>query len=338
MTVSRIVCLAVALFSMGAPDLYAVQVSYSVDEVGGSGLIIGDDPIELNERVEADLGTYQFTGSIRPDRVGLIGVRSGFRAAVSRFIPGFSPEPGGGGPIGGGGGEAPDSDTGVGGPGDFPSTEWTRVTIGTRAAGTYQTLADINGLGDTDVGYVSFNWAVTGTSSLFLDATGPGDATVIDALSVATIRPTEDLLIPDTFIHAPSAQDGNFISDVSAANLQFESFMVPFDFTQLGEGETPQIDVDFEFIVETRLEITNNNDLGNFEALFDADFANTATLTSVTVLDANEEPIEGASVVDSVTQASLVAATVPEPSSLLFLTSIGCAAGLRRTRCAANAR
>jgi hypothetical protein len=114
--------------------------------------------------------------------------------------------------------------------------------------------------------------------------------------------------------------------------------MVPFDFTQLGEGETPQIDVDFEFIVETRLEITNNNDLGNFEALFDADFANTATLTSVTVLDANEEPIEGASVVDSVTQASLVAATVPEPSSLLFLTSIGCAAGLRRTRCAANAR
>ena len=130
----RIGFLTVAAIVSICQSVHAIQVSYSVDEVGGSGFIEGGAPTELNERVELDLGTYQFSGSVLPDRVGLIGVRSGFRAAVSRAVPGFTPEPGGG--SGGGGGETlPDSETGGGGPGDFPSTEWDRVTIDTRAAG-----------------------------------------------------------------------------------------------------------------------------------------------------------------------------------------------------------
>ncbi len=319
-----------AIVSMGQSVL-AIQVSYSLNEVGGSGIIKGGDATELNERLEADIGTYQFSGSVLPDRTGLIGVRSGFRAAVSRFIPGFSPEPGSGGLIDVGG-EAPDSDTGLGGPFEEPFTEWSRVTIDTLAAGTYQTVADINGLSATnDVGFVQFDWVVSGTSNLFLDATGPGDVTVNDALSLATIRPTGDLSIPDTFLHDRSS-DGDFINDLSSANLEIDSFLVPFDFTQLDVGETPQIAVDFELAVATRLDITNDNNLGNFEALFDADFDNTATLINVTVLDVSENAIIGASVTDSFTGTSLVASSVPEPSSLALVALIGCVGSIRRRR------
>ncbi len=315
-------------------NAHAIQVSYSLNEVGGSGSITGGNPVALNERVEADLGTYQFSGSVLPDRVGLIGVSSGFRAAVSRYVPGFSPEPGGGLPGGGGGGEPSDGDTGLGGgggPGDFPSTQWTQLTIDTSAAGTYQTFADINGLSATnEVGFVQFDWVVTGTSNLYFDAIGLGDVTVNDALSVAILRVTGDLGAPDTFIHTPSTSD--FISDLESANLQVDSFLVPFDFTQLDEGETPQIGVDFEFAVETRLDVTNNDGLGNFEALFDANFSNTATLTDVTVLDANLNEIIGATVTDSFTGGSLVASSVPEPSSLALVMLVGCAGSIRRRR------
>ena len=306
------VCLGffvVATIFLATSNAHAIQISYSLNEAGGSGLIVGGDPTELNERVEADIGTYQFSGSVLPDRTGLIGVRSGFRSAVSRFVEGFSAESSGGDSGGGGGETLPDSETGGGGPGDIPSTEWTQVTIDTRAAGTFQTLADINNLGDTSIGFVRFDWVVTGTSNIFLDATGPGDVTVDDAVSVAILRETGDLAVPDSFIHEPTP--GDFINDLTSANLQVESFFLPYDFTQLDVGETAQIDVDFEFVVETRLDITNNNDLGNFEALFDADFSNTATLTNVTVLDNNRREILGASVVDSFTGTGLVALGCP---------------------------
>ena len=320
---------AAAIF-LATSNAHAAQVSYSLNEAGGSGIITDSNPTELNQRVEADLGTYQFSGSVLPDRVGRIGVRSGFRAAVSRFVEGFSPEPGGG-PVGGGGETLPDSDTGGGGPGDIPSTEWTRVTIDTRAAGTFQTLADINGLSDVnEVGFVQFDWVVTGTSNIFLDATGFGDVTVNDAVSVAILRETGDLAFPDSFIHEPTP--GDFINDLTSANLQVGSFFLEVDTLQLDAGETPQIDVDFEFAVETRLNITNNNDLGNFEALFDADFSNTATLTNVTVLDTNRNAIIGASVVDSSTGTSLVASSVPEPSAAIVLLLAGCAGVLGRRR------
>ena len=323
---------AVAAIFLATSNAHAIQVSYSFNEAGGSGLIVGGAPTELNERVEADLGTYQFSGSVLPDRVGLIGVRSGFRAAVSRFVEGFSAESFGGGSAGGGGEALPDSETGGGGPTDIPSTQWTNVTIDTRAAGTFQTLADINGLSATnDVGFVQFDWVVTGTSNLFLDATGFGDVTVNDALSVATLRATDDLAIPDSFIHDPSP-GSDFINDLASANLRVESFLLPYDFTQLDAGETPQIGVDFEFAVETRLDITNNNDLGNFEALFDANFANTATLTNVTVLDSDQNAIFGASVVDSFTGTSLVASSVPEPSCAMACLLAGFVGSLGRRR------
>jgi len=121
-------------------------------------------------------------------------------------------------------------------------------------------------------------------------------------------------------------------TDTSVANLRVDSILVPFDFTQLAPGETPQIEVDFELEVATRLDITNNNDLGTFEALFNADFSNTATLLNVTVLDGALQPIENAFVVDSSTGQSIVASSVPEPSSMVVLMLLGCAGSFRRTR------
>ena len=197
--------------------------------------------------------------------------------------------------------------------------------------GTFQTLADITGLSDVnEVGFVRFDWVVTGTSNIYLDATGPGDVTVVDAVSVAILRETGDLAVPDSFIHEPTP--GDFIDDLTSANLQVGSFFLEVDTLQLDAGETPQIDVDFEFAVETRLNITNDNDLGNFEALFDADFSNTATLANVTVLDNDRREIIGASVVDSVTRRSLVASGVPEPSAAILLLLAGCAGVIGRRR------
>ena len=102
----------------------------------------------------------------------------------------------------------------------------------------------------------------------------------------------------------------------------------------MDQSDVPNVEypVDFELAVETRLNITNNNGLGNFEALFDANFSNTATLSAVTVLDSNQQLISGASVVVAGTNQSLVASSVPEPSSLVVLMLVGCAGGLRRRR------
>ena len=217
-----------------------------------------------------------------------------------------------------------------------PVTTWDRITIDTRAVGQFQTLAEVNGLSSTNsTGFVQFDWVVDGISNLFLDATGFGDVTIEEASTIATLGVTGDLTIPDLFIHSPGAS-ASLISDVSLANLRVDSFLVPYDFNQLNDGINPLIDVDFELAVQTRLNITNNDNLGNFEALFDADFSNTATLSSVTVLDSNGDPISGASVVVAGTTQSLVG--VPEPSSLVVLMLVGCAGSTRRRRHVTDAR
>ena len=116
-----------------------------------------------------------------------------------------------------------------------------------------------------------------------------------------------------------------------------DSFLVPYDINQLSDGEIPLINVDFELEVATRLNITNDltafgERLGTFEALFDADFSNTATLTTVTVLDSGGVELPGASVFVAGTTQSLVASSVPEPSSLVVLMLAGCAGSIRRRR------
>ena len=307
----------------------ADQISYDLNEVGGSGTLSGMAANFMNEKVYADIGTYQFSGSVNPSQTGLIGVRSGFRAAVSRHIPGFTPEPGGG-PIGGGGPEADDGDTGIGdAPGDFPTTDWSRVTIETRASASRSGFAEINGLSATnDVGYVRFDWAVTGTSSLSLESL---QVSVQDAVSVAILREGGNQSTPDSFAHF--APTGPSFNDLALANLQAESFLVPVDVLQLSAGGVPLIEYDFELAVETRLDVTNVGNLGNFEALFDADFSNTATLFNVTVLDSTGAPIPDAYVTDSVTGQSIVASSVPEPSAGLILILSGCVGFLRRRRC-----
>jgi hypothetical protein len=201
----------------------------------------------------------------------------------------------------------------------------------------FSTKAEINGLSPTNnVGFVRFDWVITGVSSLFLD-TGDGEfgtgVTVSDASSLATIVAlTEPESFSDSSLHSPVRGVNGSTEDLNVVNLQAESFLVPYDFQQLAEGEIPTLDVAFEFSASTSLDITNDNDLGSFEALFDADFSNTATLASVTVLDSNELEIPDTSVVDAVTGSSLVASTVPEPSPLMLVALVGCAGSIRRRR------
>ena len=121
----------------------------------------------------------------------------------------------------------------------------------------------------------------------------------------------------------------------SAQQIDFKYKPAPVDNPLKGlVPETPLFQVDFEFGVAARLNVTNDNTLGNFEALFNADFLNTATLESVTVFDDAGEVIPGASLVDSVSGQSIVAATVPEPSAAIFLLLAGCAGSIRRRRVA----
>lgn len=334
-TVLRMGYFTFAMLLMVVQSASADQVTYSLNEQGGSGNISGGAPTVLNETVLADIGTYQFTGSVNPAQTGLIGVSSGFRAAVSRDVPGFTPDVSGGDPFVDGGQE-PDSNTGGGPPGDFPSTQWTRITIETRAAAVFQTDAQINGLSPTNnVGYIKFDWLVTGTSSLSLNADGFGSIAVNDARSVATIRESGNLSVPDSFIHDPTPGSNGAINDLALGVLQPESFLLPYDVTQLSPGEIPLFEVDFEFAVETRLDVSNVDDLGNFEALFDANFSNTATLTNVSVLDSSGVLIPGASLTDVNTGLSLVASSVPEPSTAVVLVLAGCVTAIRRRRCEA---
>jgi len=307
------------------PNAHALQVSYTLSEQGDVDIdTSGSNATALDVNVPGDQGDYRFFGSVVPDRVGLIGVSSGFQAAVNRVVPGVTPAQTSGGSTGGGG------------PGFDPVTTWDRITIDTIAAGTFQTLAEVNGLSSSNsTGFVQFDWVVTGVSSLFLDAgdgTLFGNVTVEEAASVARLGVTGDLSIPDAIVHSPTPGNNGLISDVMSADLQVNSFLVPYDFNQLNDRQNPLVNVDFELAVSTRLNITNDDNLGNFEALFDANFSNTATLTNVTVLDSNQNPILGASVVDAGTGQSIVASSVPEPSSLVMIVLIGCAGGVRRKR------
>ncbi len=312
--------LTFALVSLMLSNAYAIQVTYTINEIGGVGETSGGDLIQLDTGpFSFGEGTYQFTGSVLPDRVGLIGVSTGFRAAANRVVDGFAPIPGPApapapGP-GGGGGEPDDGDPGIGDGGFGPVTLWDRITVDTRVAETFEREAEILGLSPTNsTGFIQFDWVITGISNIFVDGIGLGDVTINEALTIARVGITGDPVIPDGFAHDPPAAN-SFISDLTASNVRVDSFQLPYDISSLAPGERPLFPVDFELFVETRLDITNNNGLGNFEALFDADFSNTATLVSVTVLDANLNVIPGASLVDSVTGGSLVAGTVVEEVS-----------------------
>ena len=79
---------------MVAQSANALQVSYSFSEMGDvtvSGS--GSDATSLNVNVPGDQGDYRFTGSVVPDRVGLIGVSTGFQAAVNRIVDGVTRTP-----------------------------------------------------------------------------------------------------------------------------------------------------------------------------------------------------------------------------------------------------
>lgn len=343
----RIGFLTVVALFMVVPSAHAIQLTYNLDEQGGDGMFSGiltsdgSTRIDQDETIETSQGTYQFTGSILPNRTGLIGVSSGFRAAVGRAVPGFTPETSSG-VNNGSSGEAPDSDTGDFGPFEEPFTDWTRVTIDTSATGTFEVEAVIDGLSVDEVnnvGFVRFDWVVSGISELFLDATGFGNVTIEEAVSAATLRSSATEIFPDGFIHDPTPESSSFLNDVLSDNLEVDSFLVPVDLNQVDDLGNLVFDVDFELAVSTRLNITNDLvdgvRLGNFEALFNADFSNTATLTNVVVLeDDGLTPIGNASVVDRVSGGSLVASSVPEPTSLVVLMLVGYAGGIRRRRVA----
>jgi len=118
---------------------------------------------------------------------------------------------------------------------------------------------------------------------------------------------------------------------VLGSMVQQLSFLIPYDTSGLQPGDVPQIEVDFQLVIDANLEVTNATEFGGgFTADFDADFSNTATLTNVTVLDDSQVPIAGASVVDSFTGQGLVA--VPEPSTAIMLIMAGCVGAAHRRR------
>ncbi len=324
----RIELFAVAILFMVMSNAHAVQVNYKIEQRGISGDLNFSEtsPDFIDDTIETDISKYRVTGSVKPDRVGLIGVRTGFTAAVAKELEGFTSD-GGGLPEGGQDSDENTSDTGGG-----EMFGWDRVSIATSAVGSFTTRADINGLDDyKGVGFVRFDWVIDGISSIFVDADqGFGDFEVTDAITIAKLDSGVDIF--DSFAHAPTPGPDDSISDSEPAVLQQESFLLRYDTNQLASGEVPQLDVDFEFTVESRLNVTNTEG-GAFVGIFDADFSNTATLSNVTVLGSDGVTvIETASVVDSFTGQSLVASSVPEPSTLVMLVLAGCAGTIRRRR------
>ena len=322
---------AVAILFMVMSNAHAVQVDYTIEQRGTSGNLDFSEtsPDFIDDTIETDISKYRVTGSVKPDRVGLIGVRTGFTAAVAKELEGFTAD---GGFLPDGGEATDDIPVDPGGGSMFG---WDRVSIDTSAVGSFTTRADINGLTEfNNVGYVRFDWVITGISSILVDADqGFGDFDVTDAVTIAKLDSGVDIF--DSFAHAPTPGPDDSINDSEPAVLRQESFLLPYDTNQLAPGEVPQIDVDFVFTVESRLNVTNTEG-GGFVGIFDADFSNTATLTSVTVFDDNDNILEAASVVDSFTGQSLVASSVPEPSTLVMLVLAGCAGSIRRRRRVTN--
>lgn len=330
----------VAAIFLATSNAHAVQVTYRVEQTGISGDFtfgVGESqPAFLNQFISTEVSNYQLTGSVNPDRAGLIGVSSGFSADTFQESPLDFPTSGiDGGFVDNGDfvddGRLPDSDFGPPG-GDAQPFGWNRIEVDTRAVGSFQTIAQINGLTDfNDIGFVEFEWAVTGSSSIFVDVVQEaGDVTVVEAGSLATLTPALLTQTPDSFIHLPTIGADGSINDTRPSVLEAETFTLPFDQIQLDDGEIPLIAVDFELSVETRFLATSNNQAGVFTSIFDANFSNTATLTRVTVLDNEGAPITRAEVVDRATGLSLVA--VPEPSAAIVLLLAGSTYAIRRRR------
>ena len=113
------------------------------------------DALELTETAETPISRFEFTGSVEPERVGLIGVSTGFTAIVATpsgdFVPGAN------------------VDTLEFQPGEAPFI-WDNVAINTSATGSFRTSAQINGWGDfNNIGLVQFDWVITGISSIDVD-------------------------------------------------------------------------------------------------------------------------------------------------------------------------
>ena len=337
--VLRIGFLTVAALLMLVTNVHAVQVSYSFNETGGAGLFSGSEATFLDQALITDAGDYQFTGSVEPERVGLIGVRTGFVADVRRVNvtsppplpceseedPCFSPPP-------------------------TIETLWDRVQIETRAAARYGTTAIVNTVDDFNGnGFIQFDWRITGTSSIQLGGQElvstldprfvPGHVGVsgINATTLATIGFVEESEVgsdslPDAFLHDPVIGERQTI-DFRSASLGLESILVPIDLT-----DSNVVDVNFEFAVSTSLDVTRTSEFASILAIHDADFSNTATLESVTVFEeddfGNLVEVNGATVTDAITGQSLVASTVPEPSTAVILILAGCAGSIRRRRVA----
>ena len=143
--VLRIGRFTLAILLLVVPHANADEVTFDLNEGGptagglasGSGVLLPDGSTVLNQVVDNRLGTYQFTGNVRPARTGLIGVSTGFRAVVSRFVEGFSIDRDDGAPLDDFGPMLDDGDIGDLDPGPPPTTEWTRIQVDTRAAGTF---------------------------------------------------------------------------------------------------------------------------------------------------------------------------------------------------------
>jgi len=391
-TASRIGCFAITAFFLLISNAQAYQLTYDIRQQGDAGNFrfgVGEsEPVVLNRFRDTEISRYQVTGRVVPERPGLIGVSTGFMAAVDRNLEGFFqlPVPEQNEPL-------IEEDDGFVDPNPPPPIfiGWDTVSIRTTARGSFETLADIRGLSEfNETGFVRLDWEVTGTSNIVVDI-NPGfggfevnRATVTAALSSSQAGGLPDIFIqdalsgndggagpdggggfdggfgpdgsgldgsgldgsgPDGFEPGDSSSSGSMsnsfspppfggdlsINDFDVGSLQQLSFLIPYDTSGLQPGDVPQIEVDFQLVIDANLEVTNATEFGGgFTADFDADFSNTATLTNVTVLDDSQVPIAGASVVDSFTGQGLVA--VPEPSTAIMLIMAGCVGAAHRRR------
>ena len=169
----------------------------------------------------------------------------------------------------------------------------------------------VEGVSGIPGGSIRFSWLVAGTQQLNLDTTGFQTLGVskmqVSAKLESTLPDLPFLLLDDVRSFPDAISNNQNFEQLDEVSTEALEFQVPW----IG-GELVPIAFDLTTSADFAV---SNLDASGFEAMLTSDFYNTAVLSSVEVLDQNQNPLPEASFFSPSTGFYYVRG-VPEPSSL----------------------
>ncbi len=189
----------------------------------------------------------------------------------------------------------------------------------------------VTGLPNGTMGFIQFNWALTGVSSLSA-AESSGHTVLLDNYQVdvdLSITAPGQAFPPFASTLTPSVLGINNSSTSRTQGVPSGAIILPVNFTA-----GTDIPVDFTLTTDVSMSINPMDTVGfQFVGNLHADYDNTAVLSGVSFFDVGMNPMSGVGLESTMGKGSYNVTAVPEPSAFaLGFIVLGCTAGARFMR------